>query len=165
MLLENPSAYLVFVESTMSEIDFLSEVARRTGCGLLLDVNNVQVSAVNLGTDAIAYLDAFPVEHVGEIHLAGYAPEDDGKGQPLLIDAHDRPIDPYRLGALRAHHRPHRAGADADRMGQRRAGMAGAVRRSQARRRGSGRRRAEGEEPCARWLTFRRNSPPRCAIP
>ncbi len=81
MLLENPSAYLVFVESTMSEIDFLSEVVRRTGCGLLLDVNNVQVSAVNLGTDAIAYLDAFPVEHVGEIHLAGYAPEDDGKGQ------------------------------------------------------------------------------------
>ena len=95
MLLENPSAYLVFVESTMSEIDFLAEVARRTGCGLLLDVNNVQVSAVNLETDAIAYLDAFPVEHVGEIHLAGYAPEDDGKGRPLLIDAHDRPIDPY----------------------------------------------------------------------
>jgi uncharacterized protein (UPF0276 family) len=95
MLLENPSSYLVFVESTMSEIDFLSAVARRTGCGLLLDVNNVQVSAVNQQTDAIAYLDAFPVEHVGEIHLAGYAPEDDGKGRPLLIDAHDRPIDPY----------------------------------------------------------------------
>ncbi len=95
MLLENPSTYFLFVESTMSEVDFLSEVARRTGCGLLLDVNNVQVSAVNLETDAIAYLDAFPVEHVGEIHLAGYAPEDDGKGAPLLIDAHDRPIDPY----------------------------------------------------------------------
>ncbi len=98
MLLENPSSYLVFVESTMSEVDFLSEVARRTGCGLLLDVNNVQVSAVNLGIDAIAYLDAFPVKHVGEIHLAGYAPEDDGKGQPLLIDAHDRPIDPTVWG-------------------------------------------------------------------
>ncbi len=82
----------------MSEIDFLAEVVRRTGCGLLLDVNNVQVSAVNLEIDAIAYLDAFPVEHVGEIHLAGYAPEDDGKGQPLLIDAHDRPIDPYVWG-------------------------------------------------------------------
>ena len=95
MLLENPSSYLLFVESTMSEVDFLAEVARRTGCGLLLDVNNVQVSAVNQQTDAIAYLDAFPVAHVGEIHLAGYAPEDDGKGSPLLIDAHDRPIDPY----------------------------------------------------------------------
>lgn len=94
MLLENPSSYLRFVESTMSEIDFLSETVRRTGCGLLLDVNNVQVSAVNQQTDPIAYLDAFPVAHVGEIHLAGYAPEEDGKGAPLLIDAHDRPIDP-----------------------------------------------------------------------
>ncbi len=98
MLLENPSSYLAFVESTMSEIDFLAEVARRTGCGLLLDVNNVQVSAVNLKIDPVAYLDAFPVEHVGEIHLAGYAPEDDGKGSPLLIDAHDRPIDPFVWG-------------------------------------------------------------------
>jgi uncharacterized protein (UPF0276 family) len=94
MLLENPSTYLAFVESTMSEIDLLAEVARRTGCGLLLDVNNVHVSAVNQQTDPITYLDAFPVEHVGEIHLAGYAPEDDGKGAPLLIDTHDRPIDP-----------------------------------------------------------------------
>ena len=98
MLLENPSAYLVFVESTMSETDFLSEIARRTGCGLLLDVNNVHVSATNLEADAIAYLDAFPVAHLGEIHLAGYAPEDDGKGRPLLIDTHDRPIDPVVWG-------------------------------------------------------------------
>ncbi|MEO8668616.1 MAG: DUF692 domain-containing protein [Bauldia sp.] len=93
MLLENPSTYLAFSESTMSEIEFLKEIVRRTGCGLLLDVNNVHVSATNQQSDAIAYLDAFPVEHVGEIHLAGYAPEDDGKGAPLLIDAHDRPID------------------------------------------------------------------------
>ncbi len=98
MLLENPSTYLTFVESTMGEIDFLTEVARRTGCGLLLDVNNVHVSATNQQTDAISYLDAFPMELVGEIHLAGYAPEDDGKGAPLLIDAHDRPIDPYVWG-------------------------------------------------------------------
>ena len=105
MLLENPSPISTFVESTMSEIDFLGEVVRRTGCGLLLDVNNVQVSAVNLETDAIAYLDAFPVEHVGEIHLAGYAPEEDGMGRPLLIDAHDRPIDPVRLAPLRTHDR------------------------------------------------------------
>ena len=98
MLLENPSSYLAFVESTMSEIDFLTEVARRTGCGLLLDVNNVQVSATNQQTDPVAYLDAFPMEFVGEIHLAGYAPENDGKGAPLLIDAHDRPIDPFVWG-------------------------------------------------------------------
>ena len=95
MLLENPSTYVTFTDSTFAETEFLAEIARRSGCGLLLDVNNVQVSSVNLETDAIAYLDAFPVRHVGEIHLAGYAPEDDGKGNPLLIAAHDRPIDPY----------------------------------------------------------------------
>jgi len=93
MLLENPSAYLAFVESTMSEIDFLKEIVRRTGCGLLLDVNNVHVSATNLRFDPLDYIDAFPVEHVGEIHLAGYEPEQDDDGSPLLIDAHNRPID------------------------------------------------------------------------
>ena len=71
------------------------------------------------------------------------------QGQPLLIDAHDRPIDPYRLGALRAHHRAHRAGADPHRMGQRRAGMAGAVRRGQARRRGPGGGRGKKEKSLA----------------
>lgn len=98
MLLENPSTYLVFVESTMSEIDFLKEVARRSGCGLLLDVNNVHVSATNQKWDPIAYLDAFPMEQVGEVHLAGYAPDRDDDGDPLLIDAHDRPIDPVVWG-------------------------------------------------------------------
>jgi uncharacterized protein (UPF0276 family) len=93
MLLENPSSYLAFVESTMSEIDFLKEVVRRTGCGLLLDVNNVHVSATNLRFEPVDYIDAFPVEHVGEIHLAGYEPEHDDDGSPLLIDAHNRPID------------------------------------------------------------------------
>jgi hypothetical protein len=93
MLLENPSTYIAFAESTMSEIDYLREIVRRTGCGLLLDVNNVHVSATNQNHDPIAYLDAFPMEHVGEIHLAGYAPERDDKGGALLIDAHDRPID------------------------------------------------------------------------
>jgi uncharacterized protein (UPF0276 family) len=81
----------------MSEIDFLAEVARRTGCGLLLDVNNIHVSATNQHYDPVAYLDAFPVDHVGEIHLAGYAPETDDNGDPLLIDAHDRPVDPIVL--------------------------------------------------------------------
>jgi len=93
MLLENPSTYIAFLESTMSEIDFLKDVARRTGCGLLLDVNNVHVSATNRRFDPFDYIDAFPVEHVGEIHLAGYEPEHDDDGSPLLIDAHNRPID------------------------------------------------------------------------
>ena len=74
MLLENPSTYVQFGNRpTMPEVEFLRAVARRTGCGLLLDVNNVHVSAVNHGFDAFAYLDAFPFEHVGEIHLAGFA--------------------------------------------------------------------------------------------
>ena len=93
MLLENPSTYVAFAASTMSEIDFLAEVVRRTGCGLLLDVNNVHVSATNQQYDPVAYLDAFPMEHVGEIHLAGYAPSEDDDGAPLLIDAHDRAVD------------------------------------------------------------------------
>ncbi len=97
MLLENPSTYVAFADSTMGEIDFLAEIVRRTGCGLLLDVNNVHVSSTNQHYDPIDYLDRFPVEHVGEIHLAGYAPEKDDNGDPLLIDAHDRPIDPLVL--------------------------------------------------------------------
>jgi uncharacterized protein (UPF0276 family) len=74
------------------EIEFLSEIARRTGCGLLLDVNNVLVSAINHAYDATAYLDAFPVKHVGEIHLAGFAEDQDDTGDRLLIDAHGTPV-------------------------------------------------------------------------
>ena len=88
MLLENPSTYLLFEESTISEIDFLDAVARRTGCGLLLDVNNVMVSAVNHRLDPFAYIDRFPLERVGEIHLAGYDETVDSAGDRLLIDAH-----------------------------------------------------------------------------
>ena len=76
----------------MPEVEFLRAVAQRTGCGLLLDVNNVHVSAVNHGFDAGAYLDAFPFEHVGEIHLAGFAEDCDSDGAPLLIDAHGSPV-------------------------------------------------------------------------
>jgi hypothetical protein len=99
MLLENPSTYVAFAESDMSEVEFLSEIARRTGCGLLLDVNNVYVSATNHGFDAGAYIDAFPVEHVGEIHLGGHAETMDDDEAPLLIDAHDREVrdDVWRL--------------------------------------------------------------------
>jgi uncharacterized protein len=92
ILLENPSTYVVFEESSWAETDFLREVARRTGCGLLLDVNNVFVSAVNHGHDAESYLARFPLEAVGEIHLAGCADDADDSGLPLLIDAHNSPV-------------------------------------------------------------------------
>jgi uncharacterized protein len=92
MLLENPSSYLAFADSTLSETQFLREIARRTGCGLLLDVNNVFVSAINLGTNALAYIDGFPLEHVGEIHLGGHDEEELPSGAALLIDAHGSPV-------------------------------------------------------------------------
>jgi uncharacterized protein (UPF0276 family) len=92
ILLENPSTYLVFRESTMSETEFLRALVRRTGCGLLLDVNNVFVSATNHGFDALGYLADFPLGHVGEIHLAGHAEQADDEGELLLIDSHDGPV-------------------------------------------------------------------------
>ena len=92
MLLENPSTYLLFEASEMSETDFLKEVARRTGCGLLLDINNVFVSAKNHNQNPFAYIDAFPLSLVGEFHLGGHAEDVDEDGAPLLIDAHDRPV-------------------------------------------------------------------------
>ena len=92
ILLENPSSYLAFDESTFEETDFLREVARRTGCGLLLDVNNVFVSATNLNTDPVTYIDAFPLDLVGEIHLAGHDEDHDDQGKPLLIDSHGREV-------------------------------------------------------------------------
>jgi len=92
MALENPASYIRFSESTYDEVDFLSEVRRRTGCGLLLDVNNVYVSAINHGFDAADYIARFPLAHVEEIHLAGHAETLDDDGTPLLIDAHDRAV-------------------------------------------------------------------------
>jgi uncharacterized protein len=92
LLLENPSTYLAFHESTMSETDFIRSIARRTGCGLLLDVNNVFVSATNHGTSALEYLSDFPLARVGEIHLAGHAEQADDEGDLLLIDSHDGPV-------------------------------------------------------------------------
>jgi len=93
MLLENPSTYLAFAESTYSEIDFIAEVVRRTGCGLLLDVNNVYVASTNQEWDPIAYIEAYPLAHVQEIHITGYTREADDKGRPLLIDTHNRPVE------------------------------------------------------------------------
>ncbi|QDZ02783.1 DUF692 domain-containing protein [Nitratireductor mangrovi] len=92
LLLENPSTYVVFEASDYSETDFIREIARRTGCGLLLDVNNVFVSATNHGFSALEYLSDFPLDKVGEVHLAGHREQSDDEGEPLLIDSHDGPV-------------------------------------------------------------------------
>lgn len=88
MLLENPSTYVAFSESTMDEVDFISEIGRRSGCGLLLDVNNVYVSAANQSYDPSVYLRRFPMHLVEEIHLGGHAEDLDDHGNRLLIDSH-----------------------------------------------------------------------------
>jgi len=91
--IENPSHYLHLTGHDWDEIDFLGELVRRTGCGLLLDVNNVQVSAHNLGFCAQTYLDRVPAEAIQEIHLAGYS-QDPLLGPTLWIDSHDTPVSP-----------------------------------------------------------------------
>ena len=92
MLLENPATYVEFTASTLAEADFITEVVRRTGCGLLLDVNNIHVSCTNHGRDAHDYLNALPLPAVGQIHLAGFAEDADAAGAPLLIDSHGSPV-------------------------------------------------------------------------
>jgi len=92
ILLENPSTYVTFEQSTMGETDFIRDIARKSGCGLLLDINNVFVSATNHGWKPLQYLCNFPLELVEEIHLAGHAEDVDDEGDPLLIDSHDRPV-------------------------------------------------------------------------
>jgi uncharacterized protein (UPF0276 family) len=93
ILLENPSTYVEFEASTMEEATFLSEVVRRTGCGLLLDVSNAYVSGINHGRDPWALIAALPANAIGEIHLAGFAEDRDAAGDRLLIDDHGAPID------------------------------------------------------------------------
>ena len=92
MLLENPATYLQFAGSTIPEAEFIAEISRRTGCGLLLDINNVFVQAKNHATDARSYLRSFPLERVREIHLGGHEEQLDDDGGPLLIDAHGSPV-------------------------------------------------------------------------
>ena len=89
ILIENPTHYLSLSDHSWSETSFLAELARRSGCGLLIDVNNVAVGAHNLGYDAAAWLEAIPGELVAEIHLAGHSVDDEGT---LLIDSHDQPV-------------------------------------------------------------------------
>ncbi len=110
ILIENLSAYVGFARSTMAEPEFLSEIVKRTGCGLLLDVNNVYVSAQNLGFDAYAYVAALPAAAIGEVHLAGYAENDTPDG-PVLIDNHGSFVAPgvwalYRAAIERIGRRP-----------------------------------------------------------
>jgi uncharacterized protein (UPF0276 family) len=87
MLFENPSSYVTFAASTMTEWEFLAETCRRTGCSLLLDINNIFVSTRNHGWDADAYLHGIPADRVRQIHLAGHT-----QGEGLLIDTHDQPV-------------------------------------------------------------------------
>jgi len=89
MLIENPSSYVAFDDAPMTEWEFLDAMSRRTGCGLLLDVNNIFVSATNHGFDPHAYLAGIPADRVRQIHLAGHS-----RGRTMLIDTHDKPVPP-----------------------------------------------------------------------
>lgn len=87
ILIENPSSYVTYADDDISEWDFMAELCARTGCGILLDVNNIYVSATNHGFDAARYLAGIPAQHVRQIHLAGHS-----QGQGILIDTHDQPV-------------------------------------------------------------------------
>lgn len=93
MLLENPATYVEFACSSMDEAQFISAVVARTGCGLLLDVNNLYVSSINHQRDALAYVHDLPLAAVGQMHLAGFAEDQDALGARLLIDSHGAPVD------------------------------------------------------------------------
>ncbi|MFK7903116.1 MAG: DUF692 family multinuclear iron-containing protein [Nitratireductor sp.] len=92
ILIENPSTYIAFKESSWSELDFMSEIASRSGCGLLFDVNNVFISATNHGYKPRDYISNYPLHLVQEIHLAGHAEQVDDNNDPLLIDSHDSQV-------------------------------------------------------------------------
>ncbi len=92
ILIENPTHYLRPEGGAAEEVAFLAETAKRTGCRLLVDINNIRISAANVGYDANLYVDALPGELIGEVHLAGY--EEDAGDTDLLIDSHARPVQP-----------------------------------------------------------------------
>jgi uncharacterized protein (UPF0276 family) len=109
ILLENVSSYVTFQSSEMTEWDFLSEISNRSDCGLLLDVNNVYVSAVNHGFKALDFILGVPVSRVGQFHLAGHTTRKLGNGQSFLVDTHDHPVCPEVWDLYRA--AVHRFGA------------------------------------------------------
>lgn len=96
ILIENPANYMTLPGSEIPEPEFLVTAARHTGCGLLVDVNNIHVSARNIGLDADSYVDALPADLIGEIHVAGHAADQsdhsDESGDSLLIDNHGSPV-------------------------------------------------------------------------
>lgn len=92
ILLENPATYIEFNNSTTPEPEFISDIIRKTGCGLLLDINNIYVSCINHQKDPLAYLKALPLDAVGEIHLAGFTEDDSIINDRILIDSHGTPI-------------------------------------------------------------------------
>lgn len=92
IMLENPSTYIELAKSTWHEAEFLGEIARKTGCGLLLDLNNLYVSSQNHGWSVDDWLNRIPLDCVGEIHLAGHERIEDDAGHPLLIDSHGEPV-------------------------------------------------------------------------
>lgn len=94
MLLENPATYVEFEQSSYDEAEFITEIIRRSGCGLLLDVNNAYISCTNHGRRAEQYIAALPLHAVAELHLAGFSHDTDGAGAPLLIDSHGSRVDP-----------------------------------------------------------------------
>jgi uncharacterized protein len=96
ILIENPSRMFAFAADEMDEVTFLNALCAKSGCGILLDLNNVEVSATNIGFDAEAYVDAVDLDHVGEVHLAGHAVEQHESG-PLLIDDHGSPMSAFTL--------------------------------------------------------------------
>ncbi len=116
LLIENPSSYLRFGHSTMTEPEFLGELVRRSGCGLLCDVNNAYVTCTNFGEDPVAYLESIPAAAVGEIHLAGHT-SNEADGAIILIDDHGSRVAAPVWQALRAGHRPFRPGAHPGRVG------------------------------------------------
>lgn len=91
MLIENPSSYVAFAHNDMSEFEFMNCAANKTGCGILLDINNIYVQAHNHGYDAWEYIDGIEICHVGEMHLAGHTEQAAGKST-ILIDTHNRPV-------------------------------------------------------------------------
>jgi uncharacterized protein (UPF0276 family) len=126
ILIENPATYVEFEASTIAEADFLAELVRRSGCGLLLDVNNAYVSCINHGRDVGTYLASLPLSAVAEIHLAGYTRDRDGSGAELLIDSHGCAVAEPVWALYAALLSAARRAADADRVGQRGAGVCGA---------------------------------------
>ena len=135
-LIENPASYVGFSYSTMKETEFLRKLVQRTGCQLLLDVSNVVVSAHNMGFDAHQYIDDFPGDAIGEMHLGGFTPEEDEAtpGAEVWIDTHAAAIAERCLGCIRIHASTMGCKADADRMGRRTAFACDATARSRVRR-------------------------------